>query len=287
MPRDPGPVFQKPAVPYEPRGRLDPAGFERNVDFRMIAPPPELEFFLAHLWVIRWQNIEGTYLSAEVMHRPFVDAFVAADSDGIQGTFRGRRVYRASGSGRIVGARFRPGAFRCFWPGELSNLQDAVMPLAKAFAAYDSARRDSIIGADDEAAASSLADLLLTAAPRRDDNVALINAIIEAAEGDRELTSVAAVAAAFNRSERWVQQLFRDYLGIGLKWFLQRQRLLAAAERIRGGHAQDWADLAYELGYSSQQHFITDFRTVIGETPRQYRARMNSAGQELSVRPSR
>ncbi|XDA98745.1 AraC family transcriptional regulator [Sulfitobacter sp. LCG007] len=30
--------------------------------------------------------------------------------------------------------------------------------------------------------------------------------------------------------------------------------------------------MAYELGYSSQQHFITDFRTVTGETPVQYAA---------------
>jgi len=273
MPRDLGSVFQKPAVPYEPRGRLDPAGFERNVCFRAMAPPPALEFFLDHLWVIRWEGIEGTYMSAEVMHRPFVDAFVAAGEDGIQGTFRGRRVYRASGSGRIVGARFRPGVFRCFWPGELSTLQDMTMPLASAFPDFDEARRSAVLAADDEGAAARLADLLLSAAPDEDDNVVVINAIIEAVERDRDLACVADVAAAFDRSERWLQQLFRDYLGIGLKWFLKRQRLLAAAERIRGTDAPDWADLAYELGYSSQQHFITDFRSVVGETPAQYRRR--------------
>ncbi len=279
MPRDLGSVFQKPAAPYEPRGRLDPAGFERNVSFRTIAPPPALDFFLDHFWMIGWAGIEGTYLSAEVMHRPFVDAFVSADSDGIQGTFRGRRVYEASGSGRIVGARFRPGAFRCFWSGDLSNLQDAIMPLAQAFPSYDAACRAAIVGADEEAAAALLADLLLTAAPAPDDNVVLVNAIIAAVENDADLVSVAAVAAAFDRSERWLQQLFRDYLGIGLKWFLQRRRLLAAAERIRGGDAPDWADLAYELGYSSQQHFITDFRTVVGETPVQYRAKLKDTGK--------
>ena len=37
-----------------------------------------------------------------------------------------------------------------------------------------------------------------------------------------------------------------------------------------------WADIAYALGYASQQHFITDFRTVLGETPVQYKANLFS-----------
>lgn len=269
------PVFQKPAESYEPRGRLDPAGFERNVNFKIIEPSPALAFFVEHFWIIEWSGIENSYLSAEIMHRPYVDAFVGPDGDGIQGTFRGKRVYEAKGTGRIVGARFRPGAFRCFWAGELSNLQDLILPLDSAFPAYDPPWRQAIIERDDAAAAESLAGLLASVSPERDENVELVNAIIAAVEEDDQLSSVGAVADHFHRSERWLQQLFRDYLGIGLKWFLQRQRLLAAAERIRAGAVPDWADLAYELGYSSQQHFITSFGQVIGETPAQYMARLN------------
>jgi AraC-like DNA-binding protein len=85
---------------------------------------------------------------------------------------------------------------------------------------------------------------------------------------------VAAVGTMFGRSERWLQQLFSDYVGIGLKWLLQRHRLLAAAAQIRASDSPDWVGLAYDLGYSSQQHFITDFRKVLGETPVQYRANL-------------
>ena len=38
------------------------------------------------------------------------------------------------------------------------------------------------------------------------------------------------MARACGRSERWLQQAFRDYLGIGPKWLLQRRRMLAAAQ---------------------------------------------------------
>lgn len=270
-PRDPA-VFQKPAAPYEARGRLDPASFDRNVTFETLAPPPALEFFLEHLWIISWEGIEGTYTSAQVMHRPYVDVFVGKESEGIQGTFRGRRIYEATGTGRIVGARFKPAAFRCFWPGEMSNLQDMILTVDSAFPRYDETCRSAILGASDAAAAALLADLILTASPQEDANVLLVNAIIAEIEADEEMASVASVARAFRHSDRWLQQLFKDYVGIGLKWFLKRRRLIAAAERIRGEEVPDWAGLAYELGYSSQQHFITDFRLVVGETPVGYRA---------------
>jgi AraC-like DNA-binding protein len=264
------PVFQKPAEVYEPRGRLDPAGFERHVQFRTVAPEAELAPFVAHFWVIRWDGALGHYESAEVMHRPYVDVFLSAQESGIQGTFRGKRTYSAAGSGRIIGIRFRPGAFHTFWRGEMAELQDKVVGLQQVFPWADAAGISRILALEDDAAIAELAGLLRAQVPEADDTIEAINGIIAAVEADEALGTVAAVAKAFGRSERWLQQAFRDYLGIGLKWLLQRRRLIAAAEQIRGSAEPDWAGMAYDLGYSSQQHFITDFKTVLGSTPVQY-----------------
>lgn len=265
-------VFQKSAENYDPRGRLDPAGFVRNVQFRTVPPHAALAPYVEHFWIIRWEGIEGTYHSAEVMHRPYVDIFVGADAAGIQGTFRGKRVYEASGTGRILGARFLPGAFHAFWQGELSNLQDQMLPLARLFPGLSDPGWREIAALDDEAALAVLSDMLVALDPRPDPNIALLNAILAAIEADEALTTVSAVSEKAGYSERWIQQLFRDYLGVGLKWFLQRRRLLAAAEHIRAMEQPDWPAIAYDLGYSSQQHFITDFRQVTGQTPLQYKA---------------
>ncbi|WP_210275306.1 helix-turn-helix domain-containing protein [Martelella soudanensis] len=267
--KDPG-VFQKPAETYDPRGRLDPTGFDRHVRFRTRLPCEPLRRFLDHFWVIRWDVSENAYHSAEVMHRPYVDAFLSLDWSGVQGTFRGKRVYEAHGSGRIIGARFLPGAFRSFWSGELTNLQDQQLPLSELLDGLDQTTVEQLLANDDDGVIDRLEKLLLLKKPAPDENIALVNTIIAAIEADDTLSSVSAVADSFRYSERWLQQLFRTYVGIGLKWFLQRHRLLLAAERIRGSDAPDWADMAYDLGYSSQQHFITDFRKVLGETPLQY-----------------
>ncbi len=268
------PVFQKPAAHYEPRGRLDPAGFERHVDFAVHPPPEALAPFIEHGWVIRWDVAQGVYNSEEVMHRPYVDAFVSAEHSGIQGTFRGKRTYPAAGSGRIIGLRFRPGAFHAFWNGQLSDLQDRIVGLQEAFLRADGAFVDDLLGRDDEGAIEALLALVGADLPATDETIEAINDIIAAIETDDSLQTVSAVASAFGRSERWLQQTFRDYLGIGLKWLLQRNRLLAAAAQIRDNPTPDWADIAYELGYSSQQHLITDFKTVLGSTPLQYKKRI-------------
>ena len=274
MPDDKKAVFQKPAAPYDPRGRLDPAGFARHVQFRTIAPPPALSPFIEHFWLIRWDSALGHYDSPEVMHRPYVDVFLSAQESGIQGTFRGKRTYSAAGSGRILGIRFLPGAFHAFWPGEMADLQDKVIPLAQVFAWADAPGIKAILALDDDAALSAMMAHL--SPPPADDTIAIINQIIAAVETDETLHTVAAVAQAFGRSDRWLQQTFRDYLGIGLKWLLQRHRLLAAARLIRTSPDPDWADIAYDLGYASQQHFITDFKTVLGTTPVQYKKGLTS-----------
>jgi AraC-like DNA-binding protein len=265
-------VFQKPAEVYEPRGRLDPAGFARHVAFQTRPPPADLTPFLEHFWIVRWDAPQDSYASEELMHRPFVDVFVSPHHSGIQGTFRGRRTYMATGSGRIIGARFRPGAFHAFWGGgALADLQDKIIDLQQVFAQANAAYIARVSALEDQPAIDTLRDLLRSKQPQPDANIDLINEIIIAVEADENLRTVAAVANAFDRSERWVQQLFRDYLGIGLKWLLQRHRLLAAADLIRDSDKPEWTAIAYDLGYSSQQHFNTDFKAVMGRTPTQYK----------------
>ena len=246
------PVFQKPAEAYEPRGRLDPVGFDRHVQFRTVPPPADLVPFIEHFWVIRWDSALGHFDSDELMHRPYVDIFLSAHESGIQGTFRGKRTYSAAGSGRIIGVRFLPGAFHAFWPGEMADLQDKVVALAAVFPWADAAGIAGILALDDDASIALLMERLRAGLPPADGTIRLINEIIAAVETTEDLQTVAAVATTFGKSERWLQQTFRDYLGIGLKWLLQRHRLLAAAKQIRDTADPDWAGIAYDLGYSSQ-----------------------------------
>jgi hypothetical protein len=56
-------VLQKSAGNYEPRGRLDPTGFERHVTFHTYSPPADLTPFIEHFWTLCWDQTEETYYS--------------------------------------------------------------------------------------------------------------------------------------------------------------------------------------------------------------------------------
>ncbi|MUT68287.1 helix-turn-helix domain-containing protein [Paenibacillus sp. NEAU-GSW1] len=211
------------------------------------------------------------------MHRPYVDVYLSAQESGIQCTFRDRRDYEANGSGRIIGARFKPGAFRAFWQKPLAGLHNETIALQHAFVEADQAWIVHTLSLPDDAAVGALAELLQAQKPIHDPNIEVIETIIRATESEGLLT-VTEVAEWMGKSERWLQQLFQDYIGIGLKWQLQRIKLLEAAKAIRECNEPDWADMAYALGYSSQQHFITDFKRVLGKTPLQYKKEMLSLG---------
>ena len=78
------------------------------------------------------------------------------------------------------------------------------------------------------------------------------------------------VAARHDVSMRTLQRLFRRWVGVSPKWVLQRFRLQEAAERVDEIGAQDGAATAVELGYYDQAHFINDFRSAVGQSPRKY-----------------
>jgi AraC-like DNA-binding protein len=54
------------------------------------------------------------------------------------------------------------------------------------------------------------------------------------------------------------------------KWVINRYRLHEALERLHMGASVNWTDLALELGYFDQSHFIRDFRSLVGYSPVQY-----------------
>lgn len=273
-----GTVLQKTADPHRAggHGRLDPEGFARHIRFQTYIPPAGLAPFIRHFWTLSWiRASREPYISEQVLHRPYVDVYVSRPDSGIQCAFRDKRDYVASDDGRIIGARLLPGAFRAFWSESLAGLHNGTLALRQVFPEADASFVEGVLALDDDAAAGALADLIQARRPQPDPNIALINEILAAIDSDG-LQTVGDVAQWIGKSERWLQKLFQDYVGIGIKWQLQRNKLLDAAKSIRDSDNPSWADLAYDLGYSSQQHFISDFKRVLGRTPGQYKREVSS-----------
>src|SRR5262249_28454258 len=92
---------------------------------------------------------------------------------------------------------------------------------------------------------------------------------------DRSITRVEQVAREFHTTVRGIQRLFSEYVGVSPKWVIQRSRLLEAVDRVHTGASVDWSDLALDLGYSDQAHFIRDFKRLVGRSPGDYAKRLS------------
>ncbi len=232
-------------------------------------PDDDLAPFVEHLWTVAW-NLEAPTVS-EVLAHPSVQLVVERDASAVAGVFTGRFVRRLEGRGRVLGVKFLPGGFRPFLAGPVSALTDRRASLTELFgSAADDLERHALAAPGPEAAFSVIQEFLRTRQPVATDAMGLARRIVGCAATDRGVTRVDQLIAGFGLGPRRLQRLFDEYVGVRPKWVIQRYRLHEAAERIAASAGQDWAELALELGYADQAHFVRDFRRFVGSTPAAY-----------------
>jgi AraC-like DNA-binding protein len=189
---------------------------------------------------------------------------------------RERFTYELAGRGRVFGIKFRPGGFQPFLGAPVVGLTGQARPLATLWSDADRFTRD-LAGAGDVAGTGGLPALVATAErylrahwPPPDPEVARVGGIVHALLHDRSITRVDDVTGRFGLSARSLQRLFQRYVGVSPKWVLQRYRLHEAAARLAEGTSGTWTEVAVELGYFDQSHFIRDFTRAVGMTPLAY-----------------
>lgn len=246
----------------------------RSADFRLDRVPAsaDLTDLVERHWLVSWRLPAGRRGSVTLLPHPCVNLVFDRGEVAIAGVGRERFTYELEGEGRVFGVKFRPGGFLPFLAGPVSHLTGRSFPLATLWGGADSRRF-----ADELAAAGDLDDLVAVAErhlrahwPPPDPEVAEVGRIVHALLHDRSVRRVDDVSARFGVSARSLQRLFQRYVGVSPKWVLQRYRLHEAAARLAEGTAGSWAEVAVELGYFDQSHFIRDFTRAVGMTPVAY-----------------
>jgi AraC-like DNA-binding protein len=258
---------------WKPRGVLkaSPAGFE-HVRF---APAPELAPFVEHFWGVAWDLEEPVV--RETLPHPSVHVLFERGHSGVGFVSRKRWARTLSGRGQVLGVKFHPGCFRPFYPRRLSELTGRVLPISRVFGRTGAALQKRILGSDLKEGARFAEAFLLERLPLPDPQAVLAREVVGRILADPRLLRAEAVAAVSGLTLRSLQRLFSDYVGIGPKWVIQRYRLHEAVARLDEGKRVDFAQLALDLGYADQAHFIRDFKSLVGRTPQAY-ARQSGEG---------
>ncbi|MGI5282084.1 AraC family transcriptional regulator [Nonomuraea polychroma] len=250
------------------RGWINPYAGLDAFDFLRQAPSPEASAFVEHFWVVTWTDLAEPYEQRIVSH-PTVNMTITSDFRQIAGVIKGGFSYTMKGSGRVVGTRFRPGGFRPFLGGPVSDVTGRFVEIGDMFGPAGSTMTEQVLAEPDARASIALIEtFLLSMGPEQDPLVEEAAALVAMVERDVSITRVGELAARSGRSVRSLQRLFRNYVGIGPKWVIRRFRLHEAAERLHQG--VELATLAAELGYTDQAHLTRDFTAVVGMPPAAY-----------------
>lgn len=259
-------------VTSRPKGVVYPAAAEKIFRLERYLPDPDLAPFVEYFWLVAWQLPDGVVHVQRTLPSPCIHLVFDAGRTAVFGVMTGAFEYTLKNSGRILGVRFLPGAFRSFLKRPVQSVTDREFPLSALFDCDDAkAERSVLTAADDAGMVEAASAILRRALPAPDPQTARIAEILDAIEHHPGITQVQQLADHTGISVRRLQMLFREYVGATPKWVIRRNRLLDAADQLSHGSEIDLASLAQALGYYDQAHFTTDFEKLVGKPPADYR----------------
>lgn len=179
-------------------------------------------------------------------------------------------VTRIDAAQTVLTVHFKPAGAAAFLGAALGELENACVGLADVWGPPAALLRDRLLEAASAADRVTLVESFLLSRRRLPDPrpSAEIMMVLRAVETQPSLR-ISQLRAALDWSPRRLTARFRDEVGLAPKAY-QRVRRLQGALRGLDHPARRGADIAAELGYFDQAHFVREFREFTGMTPTQY-----------------
>jgi AraC-like DNA-binding protein len=253
-----------------PRGLLNLESAEGRIRLARYYPSDaSISFFVEHYWIVAWRLAGQPPFTSETLPYPSVHVVLEPGDSRVVGVPRGKFTRTLRGDSFVFGIKFRPGGFRPFVDGPVSRFTNRSVAIWSVLQ-YGAELTEAVLGAGTDAAMIECAEaLLLRHLPEPDPQIPILGEIVEKIAANRSIVRVDQLVGDDGLGRRALQRLFREYVGVTPKWVIQRYRLFEAAERLSAAEA-DGAQLAQELGYFDQAHFIRDFKAMVGQTPHAY-----------------
>jgi len=259
-------------TPQDPtRGVLDFPRALQAFQLERRPPAPVLAPWIENYWEVKWDLPPGVVHRQNNLSHAAFNVVVEAEGSWLYGVPGPTFTREISGTGRVFGIKFHPGAFFPWTKRSLAAYFDTRIPLAQALGEVWLTWAGNVKDEPDFFRRADLTDAFLDrrkpALPGEGRRCA--RRLIE----DRNLIRVEEASRVLGYDVRGVQRIFRREVGIGPKDVLRRYRLMEAAERLAREPDVPGIELAASLGYADQAHFIRDFKAVTGVPPEMYRRR--------------
>jgi len=253
--------------------------------FHLIDPSPALRPYVQHYWLIRqsdsiassreefWHSGAGSGIVFTLAGDFSIDGETITQSYFVDGAFTTSRRLQFSGAVTAIGIRFHPA-------GAFPFLDVSAYELTNGMAGLDDLNLKT---------SASLYEQLLTV-PSLHQKIALIEnwllhllntrreippiifQSLDMLQGSHGQIQIHDLAQEIAISERQLQRLYKEQIGISPKQFARLQRVNHARDILKIAH-DPFAEIGFSAGYYDQSHFIREFKSVVGMTPEQYQRR--------------
>jgi AraC-like DNA-binding protein len=253
----------------KPRGVLNSRRLLPNVWHARYEPSADLAGFVEHYWTVEWDLTEAQVV--ETLPHPSMHIVLEPGLAQLAGVGSAKFRRTLEGKSRVFGVKFLPGGFHAFAVQPAASFSDEVFALADVLGPGARNLDQRVLEhANHQAAIGAAESFLRSLHPAADEIAELCARVVERIARDRGVIKVDQVGSLFGIGVRRLQRMFGEYVGVSPKWVIQRYRLHEAAERIAASHQPSWADIALDLGYADQSHFIRDFKRLVGVSPAEY-----------------
>jgi len=248
-----------------------------SIRISRFAPAPDLDGFVDRYWIVGWSLLGRASFRSEMIPDPCVNLVISRGESRVFGVVNGRFSHTLRRSGLAFGIKFKPGGFYPFVESPVSALTNSAIRSRDVFGTGAAALAAAIDAAQDaESMINVVEQFLRERLPKRDEHVRMCAQIVDRISADRTIMRVDDVAADSGLSKRTLYRLFNQYVGVGPKQIIKCFRLQEAIYRLANGPV-DWSQLAIDVGYFDQAHFINDFKAIIGRTPTEYVTELRAA----------
>jgi AraC-like DNA-binding protein len=180
-----------------------------------------------------------------------------------------------AGGTEVLIARIYPHANALFFPNPVSGFTNDSVDLDGVLGKESVEFYDRLINAGTIAQKVRELDLFLLQrlhkSRKMDNKITMLERICSHIGAEGELFNLKFLAGKYGFSERYIQKLFLDNVGLTPRAFFHIQRFNKSLELIHAGEVS-LTTIAYDCGYFDQAHFIKEFKRFTGLTPSDVRA---------------
>lgn len=259
---------------------LEPAAFLRHARYDHAQPAPELRRWVDRYWSVTWDLPPGTRHVVTTLDDPAIHLTrewgeVRREGTDGAGTWitgpvtEGLFDVTQTGRGGVVGVRFQLGGTTAFTAAQPAAVRDRTVAADRWWDAEHLAELPDLLP-DTATAAAPVLDAWLLSRPPRDDPAFEGFLAVRDVLQDPDVTGTGELERRAGRSTRTLQRMFHRFVGVGPKRIVLRSRVIDAVAALDRGDPRSFAELAADLGWFDQPHFIRDFRVVTGKTPAEY-----------------